>query len=262
MGDELAPGLERLAAHFAMERLLGRVRHHVLLERRLLPERGSAQLAREGFVTRVNSFVSVQVGHVAETFGAVGAVVGPLLAAVARFVNLKGFLVRESFLAHWALEALLVRVGHLVRFEEVLVAESAGANVAQEGFFVRFFILGVGSVVVDTVQGQGFAVDEVAAADFALEYFFLLGVLAAVGPKTFALLETLLARSALVRALVRVQVHVLVEGALVGEGTVAHAAAERFLTRVHSGVGFQHVQVSEGFLADWAHVGTFRVVRL
>ena len=81
------------------------------------------------------------------------------------------------------LEALLFRVRGLVGFEQVLVAEAPGADVAQEGFVVRLFGLALRRLVMDAVQRQGLAVDEVTSAHLALEHFLgSVGLLAAVRP--------------------------------------------------------------------------------
>lgn len=111
-------------------------------------------------------------------------------------------------------------MGHLVGLEQILVAEATGAHVAQEGFLVRLLALGL-RLVVDAVERQRLAVDEVAAAHLALEHFFDLLLLAAVRAQALTLLETTLACRALVRTLFRVQVHVLVQSALVGKRPVA-----------------------------------------
>ena len=135
-------------------------------------------------------------------------------------VYLEGFFVRETLVTDGAFETFLIRMGHLVRFEQVLVAEAASANVAQERLLVRLLAL-VLRLVVDAVQRQRLPVDEVTPAHLALEHFLRLLLLAAVGAQALALLETPVARGTLVRTLFRVQVHVFVQSALVSKRPVA-----------------------------------------
>ena len=132
---------------------------------------------------------------------------------------LQGFFVGETLVTDGTFETFLVRVGHLVGLEQVLVAESASAYVAEERLLVRLFAFAF-RLVVDAVQGQRFAVDEMAPADLALEHLLDLILLAAVRAEALALLEPTLARCALVRTLLRVQVHVLVQSALVSKRPV------------------------------------------
>ncbi len=88
----------------------------MFFERRLLAERGVTQLTLEGFMARVDSFVRVQIGHIAKTLRTVSAAVGALLATrlVTGFVHLQRLLVRKTFVAHRTLEAFLLRVRGLV----------------------------------------------------------------------------------------------------------------------------------------------------
>ena len=66
-------------------------------------------------------------------------------------------------------------------FEQVLVGESSSAHVAEERFLLRLLVLAILCLVVDPVQGERFTIDELPAANFALEHF-LLSVLAPMGP--------------------------------------------------------------------------------
>ena len=178
---------ETLVTDGTFETLLVRVGHLVGLEQVLVAESASAYVAEERLLVRLFAFAFRLV---------VDAVQGQRFAAA---VRAEALALLEPTLARCALVRTLLRVGHLVGLEQVLVAESASAYVAEERLLVRLFAFAF-RLVVDAVQGQRFA--------------------AAVRAEALALLEPTLARCALVRTLLRVQVHVLVQSALVSKRPV------------------------------------------